>query len=103
MKKTIFGILIGFSMSLLIGAGIENYVAGKQTANVEMKSGLYIFTSSKPVQDYEYIATVQCGVVKSGYYEEVMTSIIKKVKKQYPNADGIIFIPNSQAEVIRFK
>lgn len=103
MKKLLTGIVIGLTMMFLISSGIENYVAGKQTANVEMKSGLYIFTDSKPVQAYEYIATVQCGVVKSGYYEEVMTSIIKKVKKQYPNADGIIFIPNSQAEVIRFK
>lgn len=103
MKKTITGILIGLSMSFLISAGIDNYVAGKQTAEAQMKSGLYVFTDSKPVQPYEYIATVKSGIVKSGYYDEVINSIIKKVKKQYPQAEAIIFVPNAEAEVIRFK
>lgn len=87
----------------LISAGIENYVAGKQTANVEQKSGLYIFTHSKPVMQYEYIATVKSGMTSNGYYDEVINSIIKKVKKDYPTADAIIFIPNAEAEVIKFK
>ena len=103
MKKLLVGIAIGITAMFLISASIENYVAGKQTAEVQMKSGLYVFTDSKPVQPYEYIATVKSGIVKSGYYDEVINSIIKKVKKQYPQAEAIIFVPNAEAEVIRFK
>ena len=103
MKKVLFGFIIGVTLVFITSAGIKDYVVTKNTAAVESKSGLLIFTHSKPVSEYEYIATVKSGIVINGYYDEVINSIIKKVKKQYPNADAIIFIPNAEAEVIKFK
>lgn len=103
MKRSVFNIIAGFVIVTLIASGMEQYKAGPQTAEVETKSGLYIFTDSKPVKPYTYIATVKSGFVTHGYYDEVIQSITKRVKKQYPEADAIIFVPNAEAEVIKFK
>ena len=97
------GLLLGITITFLISFTVSEYVVSKQTANVEQKSGLYIFTQSKPVMQYEYIATVKSGMTASGYYDEVINSIVRKVKKDYPTADAIIFVPNAEAEVIKFK
>lgn len=103
MKKQIIFFFSGILLMFLLSSGYENYVASKQTANVNQKMGLYIFTDSKPVKEYEYMGTISAGITVNGYYDEVINSIIKRAKKDYPQAEGIIFISNSKAEVIKFK
>ena len=102
MKKLILGIIIGVSFTALIGAGIENYVVSKKTAEVEFKSGLYIFTDSKPVKEYDYLGSIKVMTL-SGYYKQAIPLLLKKAKEKYPNADAIIYTDTEKADVIRFK
>jgi len=101
MKFTICVILF----ALLIAARTNPNV---NHAEVNQLQGVYIFTDSKPVQDYEYLGTVKTGIgFNSGQYQPVRDLMIKKIKKQYPNADGAIFYFNDgnadRCDAIKFK
>ncbi len=74
-------------------------------ANAEQVEGYYIFLLSKPVKAYEYIGTVKTGATWSGKPEQNLKSILKRVKKDYPKADGIIFqdVSMEKVDAIKFK
>ncbi len=74
-------------------------------ATVDQKEGYHIFILSKPTTPYEYMGSVKKGVAWSGKPEEMLNSIIKKVKKDYPKADAIIFttIDMDKADAVKFK
>ncbi len=88
-------------------------LAAKQNPNVNhaevnQLQGLYVFTDSKPVQEYEYLGTVKTGIgFNSGQYQPVRDLMIRKIKKQFPNADGAIFFFNDgnadRCDAIKFK
>lgn len=108
MKKIIFGITIGFVITAMVGAGMEGYVVKKNTAEVLVYQNLKVFTDCIPVMEYDYLGTVSgSSLTFSGQYEPVRNSIIKKTKKEYPQADGIILhLVNGgidKADVIKFK
>lgn len=77
----------------------------KTKATVDQMDGLYVFIKSKPVTDYEYLGSVSKVLAWSGKPEEMLNSMIKKVKKEYPKADGIIFtsVDMDKADAIHFK
>jgi len=102
MKKLILGIIIGVSFTALIGAGIENYVVGKQTANVVKSENILIFHDCTPVMEYEYLGTIKMGIAVTGKYSEIREYMIKTAKTKYPQADAII-IDKGKADVIKFK
>lgn len=110
MKKISFGILIGFSLTLLIAFSSERPQELKNsTAEVNQVEGLLIFTDCKPVKEYEYLGTVKSNTGGFGnlQYEGVRNRLIKKVKKEYPKADGAIMYLNygqaDKADAIKFK
>lgn len=77
----------------------------KEKANVEQMDGLYIFIKSKPVAENDYLGSVKKSLALTGNPEEMLNSMIKKVKKEYPSADGIIFtsVSMDKADAIKFK
>lgn len=95
-------ILIGF-------AGLfSSFQAGetrKDIAAVETVQGYYIFMYSKPISETEYLGTVKAKMTWNNTADQVMTSILKQVKKEYPKADGLIFKGSDRFEcdVIKFK
>lgn len=107
MKKIIIGIILGISFTVLIGAGLIDYVVSKKTAEVEMYQNICVFTDCKPVSDYEYLGTVSGRMSLSGQYEPVRDGLIKNAKKQYPHANGVILHLKDggvdKADVIKFK
>jgi len=108
MKKLILGILIGVSFTALIGAGVVDYVVNKKTAEVTTIQNLKVFTDSQPVMEYEYLGTISgSNIALSGQYEPIRNALIKKAKKEYPQAEGIILhLVNGgtdKADVIKFK
>lgn len=109
MKKLILGALIGVSFTALIGAGVVDYVVSKKTAEVATIQNLKVFTDSEPVMEYEYLGTVKNSVslLGTGQYEPVRDDLIKRAKKAYPQADGIILHllngGTDKADVIKFK
>lgn len=53
-------------------------------------SGVYVFLLTKPVREYEYIATIKKTVVWNTVQDAVV-KYAKYAKEQYPNCDAIIF------------
>jgi len=103
MKKLIFGILIGVSFTAFVGAGVAEYVVSKKTADVNQINGIYIFSDSKPVNEYVYLGKVKAVLTLQGQYQEVIPVLARKAKKEFPSAEGIIYIAPERAEVIMFK
>jgi len=108
MKKIILAVFIGISFSAFFAFTIVNYQIKKSIADVDQIQGLYIFVDSKPVMDYEYLGTVKSTVsLGDGQYTGVRDRIIKKAKKDYPQADGIIITfktgGTDKGDAIKFK
>lgn len=77
----------------------------KAQATVEQKQGLYIFICSKPSNEFEYLGSVKKSFAWTGGPSEMLESMIKKVKKEFPKSDGIVFtsIDMDKADAIQFK
>ncbi len=108
MKKQ----LLALSGAVLLVAGAWRVAeADKALARVEQVQGLYVFTDSRPVAEYDYLGTVNApGVVMSSsqmQYPPVRDALIKRGRQKYPEANGIIlhFVSGSsdKADLIRFK
>lgn len=76
-----------------------------RTATVEPVSGLYIYWHSRPTDDYKYIDSYTIQVAWSGKPEELINTLINKVKKKWPEANGIIITDDGLAkcDVIQLK
>jgi hypothetical protein len=81
------------------------FFVDRASGTVDQKQGLYIFMLSKPVAEYEYLGSVKKSLAWTGQPEEMLNSMIKKVKKDYPDANGIIFtsVNMERADAIKFK
>lgn len=76
-----------------------------QTANVETREGVSIFYLSKPVNKYTTVASFKVKQQFTGEPKEQIETALKKLHKEYPQADGLIFTDvNMQlAEAIKFE
>jgi hypothetical protein len=76
-----------------------------RTATVEQVNGLYIYWHSRPLDDYTYIDTYQIKIAITGAPDELIQMMINKVKKKYPEANGIIILNDdlSSCDVIKLK
>lgn len=90
MKKNIFILFTGISMTILLAFKTTNYVPVASTAEVNKLDGFYIFTDSKPVLPYEIIDTIGIGFITDTQYESIRNSFIKKAKNKFKNANGLI-------------
>jgi hypothetical protein len=100
MKVKLF--IAGLSVVLLCAFTISS---NKNSAVVDQKEGLYVFMLSKPTAEYEYLGSVKKGIAWTGSPEEMLDGIIKKVKKEYPRAEGVIFtsMAMDKADAVIFK
>lgn len=101
MKKIIIPIL-----TIAIVASAFTFIEDeKAKATVDQIEGLYVFIKSKPTAENEYLGSVSKALAWSGKPEEMLNSMIKKVKKEYPQANGIIFtsVDMDKADAIKFK
>lgn len=67
-------------------------------------SGMYVFVGCEPANDYDFAGDIKVNDfswTQTTYFDK----IIKKAKKKYPNANGIIFRHNTpkKAELITFR
>ena len=109
MKKVIYGSLIGICLTLLVACTVANYEPKKATGEVEQIEGLYIFTDSKPVLKYEQLGQVKISYSIEKQYQDARYDLIKKVKNDFPTAEGLIMLIESadtasyRANAIKFK
>ena len=103
MKKYL--LLCSFiALGIILGAFIP-ILSDHSSAAVEQREGIYIFIYSKPTPAYDYQGSIKKSFAISGGPEEMLNSMIRKCKKDYPQAQGIIFISASmdKADCIKFK
>lgn len=81
----------------------------KNLAEVNQIEGYFIFTDSKPVNEFEYLGTVKPSHkrISNPQYTNVRDAMIQDAKSQYPRADALILTLNAGGvdlvEAIRFK
>lgn len=108
MKKLIYPFICALLIFSSIAATVA-YEAKNSTAEVEQYEGIFIFTDSKPVKEYDYLGTIKGPSITwdGGQYFGLRNSLIKKCKKDYPSANALILHPNNngfdKADVIKFK
>lgn len=103
----LFAILCGF---VIVGARADHHdpPGDHSLATVNQLQGVYIFTDCTPAGKYEYLGTVQNGtrIAGSSQYGPVRDRMIKKVREEYPAANGAIFHFNNgsadKADAIKF-
>lgn len=108
MRKVILGGTIGIALTLSFAFVAANYEFNKSTAEVDQVEGVYIFINAKPVNEYKYLGTSKSFMtLGSGQFQDVRDKLIRKVKKKYPEADGIIFSfydgGTDKCDAIKFK
>jgi hypothetical protein len=105
MKKIMIGLMAGIMLLSIVAFKVANYEPKKATADVESYQGVYIFIHSKPVMEYDYKGTCKLAVTWSAKASEAINAMTKKVKKDFPDADGIIFTDENlwQADAVKFK
>lgn len=80
-----------YIVSIIILCSFANFPSDRNIAKVNQVSGVYLFVDSEPVSEYEYLGSTKCKIAFSVQYQSVRDKLIKKVKKQYPKANGVIF------------
>lgn len=107
MKNVFLGVAVGFSLIFLIAFKNVNYEDKSNSAEVDQLQGYYLFVNAKPVKEYKYLGTVKYNYVGCAQYQDVRDWLIKKIKKEFPEANGIIFTFSNgsadQADGVKFK
>lgn len=107
-NKFLLGCLLGISSAFFFGFSKEQFSPKPSTAEVNEFNGILIFSDSKPVSEYESLGTITTTFFMfDSQYESVKTNLVKRAKKKFPQANGIILklSPHSidKCEVIRIK
>lgn len=93
-----------FLMLLFISTLISFSVVqeDRAMAQVNRVEGLYIFCDSKPLKNYKYLGSVEVPLTVTDYYNVKRKALIKKAKKDYPGANGLIITDDKakKADVI---
>lgn len=76
-----------------------------RTANVEPVNGIYIYFHSRPAEQYDYLDTYTIQIAMTGKPEELINMMLNKVRKKYPEANGIIITSDEldQCDIIKLK
>jgi len=92
MKKTLITMFIVALLAPISGMAqsAPTEPIKKDLAEVPQYSGVYVFLITKPVREYEYIATIKKSVVWKTA-QEAIREYAKYAKEQHPNCDAIIF------------
>lgn len=92
-------------VSLFINSGLltNNTCSNPAHAIVKEVEGYKIYMFSRPAANYTTLGNVEKrGIVINGSPEEMFNIILRRVKKTYPKADGIIFDASmEEAEAIK--
>lgn len=96
MKRFFWGFILGSCLTVILAFNTNRYEPNQSSAEVSKIEGFYIFTDSKPIMAYDTIGDVYLGFVSGTQYETIRTNLIKRARKKYPTADGIILNLNKK-------
>ena len=101
--------LIGLCVICIIFfAFTRDYQVKDSTAEVNSIDAIYIFTDSTPIKDFIVLGDVSGSGFVTGAmdYKDLRKKILKKMRDQYPQANGAIFSfsgSGGKCEAIKFK
>jgi|GEM_PF-3290173 hypothetical protein len=105
-RRILKGLLIaGFLIVMYFLLSSMGIIPEKNNAaEVNQIDGMYIFIECKPTADYKFLGSEKKSVTWSGSGKESIRGVIKKIRKNYPEADGIIFesIDLDKGDAIKF-
>ena len=88
---------------MCFGFAPNEEIDATQQATVSKTDGLFVFIESTPTAKYTGIGTVKTPTfIKTDKLKHTIPSAIKRTKKQYPNADGIIITDQYDWQAIEF-
>jgi len=64
-------------------------------AYVNNVEGLFVFIDAVPASPYVILGQVEKKFAIHGFYEEQRNGLIKRIKKTYPTANGLIIDPST--------
>lgn len=96
MKRLILIFIAGFATALLLAFTSASSIINAASAEVNQIDGLYVFTDCTPVAPYDSLGLVTIGFITGTQYENIRRSLIKQVKKKYPDANGLLFRPDKK-------
>lgn len=103
-KKIIWLILSLFTLGLGYGLCKINHI--KKTPSLAIVSqidGINVYTDNIPVLEYEFLGNVQINPNETEY-DNLRNELVKKAKKQFASAEGIIIsTKEKKAVVVDFK
>lgn len=75
-----------------------------QNARVQEHDGYLVFNLSKPAEPYKVMGEIKTGMTLAGSPKECFNDLLRRLKKNYPKADGMIItsIDMDKAEAIVF-
>jgi hypothetical protein len=86
----------------IVALSIAAMATGEHLGKPQVVDGLNVYIMSEPVDAYYKLGQVGSGT--SSKLTEMIKMVIKNVKKQYPDADGVIFDPEKNLGYgIKFK
>jgi hypothetical protein len=107
MKLAAVSLLTGLTLTFLYSFKLTKQQTNHSNADAALVDGLYIFCDSKPIMPYDSIGTIELGFVSGTQYQTIRDNLIKRSKKQYQKADGLILHLNKKGvdhcTVIKFK
>ncbi len=100
MKKSI---LVAAFAALAMVAGAK--IISERLAKPDEKEGFKIFMLCSPVDEYEKVGYVKVKVAWTGKPDEMLNSLLKKAKNDYPTGDAILItdVSMDEAMVVKFK
>ncbi len=89
-------------MCSIVVLSLSAMASGEHLGKPQQVDGLSVYIMSEPVDAYYKLGQVGSGT--STKLSEMLKTAIKNVKKQYPDADGVIFDPEKNLGYgIKFK
>lgn len=90
MKKTLITVSAVAIIALSAFQAANTQTAPKEhLAKVQKMEGLSIYVMSEPVEPYYKLGQVGSGTISQ--FNAMIKTVVKNVKTQYPDADGVIF------------
>jgi len=96
MKILLLGSIFGICLTIFFGFNVIRYVPSYSTSEALKIDGILIFSDSKPVMPHDSLGIVELGIISGTQYETVRNNLIKRARKTYPNADGVILNLNKR-------
>jgi len=77
----------------------------KTSATVPQIKGVSVYILSTPKTSYDFQGEIKLGLVMSGSNESMLTDLVDKAKKKFPQVDAIVLhdVTFERADAIKFK